>query len=141
MSKLKSIQGSLYGLIAGASYLIPTQLQLKYDTLAWMRGHLADFGIPAGITAIALDIGPKNKFYQFLSVIIPPSLCTLHELQIIVMDPQAMVKDPQDIACYFVGSLTAYGISRFYKEGTIEKLTLKIKNKFSPHSNLENIIT
>lgn len=78
-----------------------------------LENSLSDFAIPAEYVAVS-EILLKNRspiLKNIVSVIIP-TLCTLHELCVINLDPSSQTYDSKDIAAYWMGASLAYGISR-----------------------------
>lgn len=104
----------------------------------WFSGHLSDIGLPAAFTCFGLNLSKdffkNNKYLNAASVLLPPVASTLCELEIFKIHPNVTTYDPQDIMCYFGGSLTAYGLSKAHEKKVFGKISNKVKSKFRKKS-------
>ena len=94
----------------------------------WAQGHLSDFGLSAMATSVCLMAPTKHKVVRsFLSLATPLAL-TFHEYYPIIA-PEEGIKDMQDIACYFGGTLLAYTINEIAQSPKTKAIIKKIKRK------------
>jgi len=124
------------GFIGGAMSILAQKGVINYT---WLTGHLQDFAMPAEITCSGLIFSEayfnNNKLARATSVLLPPILSTLGELKMLNI-PGSSRYDPQDITCYFAGSLLAYGLSKANEKGMFDNLFRRLSEKKS----LEKII-
>ena len=108
----------------------------------WLTGHLSDIALPAQITSLGLVLSSvfckNNKYLNLASTLIPPTLSCMDELKILNLNPISKTYDSQDIACFFAGSLMAYGLSKANEKKVFSKMSNKMKNMFNKKT-LENL--
>ena len=108
------LQGAAYAVVGLAGEFNQVDVFNKTAQYTWWTGHLSDLAGSSMVTAVSLSLFRGFDNYsqktRLLSVIVPPSLCTLVEFTNGSGAHKGFTFDPQDIACYFAGSLVAYGV-------------------------------
>lgn len=94
----------------------------------WFTGHLSDIGGAGSFACNALFLLQFSKYRdneraKIKLVLSYPTIATL--LEISKLNPLANTYDPQDIVCFFAGSLMAYGLSKANEKGVFKGLFKK----------------
>ncbi len=106
----------------------------------WAQGHLSDFGLSAMATSVCLMAPTKHKVVRSFLSLASPLAFTFHEYYPILA-PEEGIKDMQDIACYFGGTLLAYTINEIAQSPKTKAIIKKInpKNRVS-NKTLEKLV-
>jgi hypothetical protein len=93
---------------------------------SWMSGHLCDFALPAAMVSVGNLYSFGNKTLEAVTTLVPPILCTLHELDIINLSSSSRTYDSQDIVCYWAGAACAFGLSKIAKSKSVKNLVNRL---------------
>ena len=96
-------------ILYGCSTMLAEVMQQKTSP-SWLTGHLSDLTFSGQLTALAYIAFGHKKVGRIAGTILTPLALTMHEYWPI-LSPKENLFDYQDIACYWVAALTAYGIS------------------------------
>lgn len=120
MKRPKFIQAGIYGIMSLYSNYLRESTIIGTRKPDWVSRHTLEFFLAAECTAIGL-MAFKNKYLRLATVLVPPMLGTNHEINNILYRPDHY--DPQDIICFWAGSLTALGITKIIDYHTTRNKT------------------
>ncbi|MBI5066259.1 hypothetical protein HZA97_08545 [Candidatus Woesearchaeota archaeon] len=120
MQKPKIIQAGIYGFMSLYGNYLRESTIIGTREPDWISRHTLEFFLAAECTAIGLMVF-KNKYLRLASVLVPPMLGTNHEINNLLYRPDHY--DPQDIMCFWAGSITALGITKLIDHYTTRNKT------------------
>ncbi len=126
MKKPKLVQAGIYGLMSLYGFYLRESTIIGSRKPDWVSRHTLEFFLAAECTAIGL-MAFKNKYARLAAVLVPPILGTNHEINNILYRPNQY--DPQDIVCFWAGSLTALGITKLIEYKTRNKTKEQLEEK------------